>query len=103
MGAHRPTQTTLQRFQAFAGPLLHLIQPVIGFRQDVRQPAGEYLTRTQPVPVPMHLNMLVGQRRQLQFLQRSDQHGKIVYAFRYYSKLFGHADSLPYFHLPVKI
>jgi len=51
----------------------------------------------------MHLNMLVGQRRQLQFLQRSDQHGKIVYAFRYYSKLFGHADSLPYFHLPVKI
>ena len=28
------------------------------------------------------------------FLQRGDQHGKIVYAFRYYSKLFGHADSL---------
>ncbi len=84
----------LQRFQAILRPRLHVIQAVIGLRQDMAQPAHRQLSQTQTLPVALRRKVLIQQLRHLHLLLKGQQDRHIINPFAANVQLWAHAQSL---------
>ena len=102
-GPHCSAQAAAQRLDAPGSPLLHLVQPVVRFRQNVRQPPDQHASQVQSLPVPMRRKVFIRQGDHSHALHPCDQKWNIVHAFRGYSQFFGHTDRLSYFKFSQKM
>jgi len=84
-------------------PLLNLVQPVVAFRQDMRQPDQARSAKTCPSPIAMRQEMLIQKFWNPDFLALRQQYWNIVHLFRRYLEVICHADSLSHFSMSVKI
>lgn len=78
-------------------PALHLIHPMIPFRQDVRQPDRCRPALAHTLPVAMRLEVLIQQPWYPHLVTVGQQEWQIVHSFSRHLHWFCHADSLLHF------
>ncbi len=70
---------------------------MVGFGQDVCQPARQHIARAQVLPVAVHRKVFVDQFRDAHALHLGDHQGKVIHTFSRYGQFFVHALGLSYF------
>ncbi len=91
---HPLCQAVPQRFHPSLRPRLHVVHPMIPFREYMGQPDRRHPTQAQPLPVTMRRKMCIQQRREPHALHVSEQQREIIHSFCGDIHLFFHADSL---------
>jgi hypothetical protein len=100
---HLLASTHPQRLRSMSDPALHLIHPMIPFRQDVGQPDHGRPAQAHALPVAMRLEVAIQQVCDAHPLALGQQERNIVYSFGRDRQRFCHSDSLPYFQNLVTI
>jgi hypothetical protein len=92
-----------QGLDPMGSPSLHLIHPMIPFRQEVRQPDGCRPAQAHSLPVAMRLEVVIQQFWHTHLVTVGQQERYIVHSFCRDVQLFCHADSLLHFQNLVTI
>jgi hypothetical protein len=100
---HLLASTHMQRLRSLSDPALHLIHPMIPFRQDVGQPDHCRPAQARSRPVAMRLEVAIQQVCDAHHLALGQQERNIIHSLGRDRQLFCHTDSLPYFQNLVTI
>ena len=85
------------RLTPFPKPLFHLIEPVVAFGQDEREPHHDDCTWASTLPVSMGHKMLIDQPGDIHLALPSQQERQIVHPFIRYHSICVHSGTIARF------
>ena len=84
-----------QRMESLLRPGLDMVQPMVGLRQNMRQPKHTHPAQAEARPVAVGGKVLVQQGLYPHALQLGQQQGDVIDTFTHDGKWLAHPESLP--------